>query len=155
MRRQRARSGFTLLELVVVLAVISLIAGLAIPRYSSAALRFRLKAAAHRVAADVSQARSAARARSAPVTITFKPGVNGYYEIADLRHLDRNEVYRNNLAEDPYRVRLASADFGGVSDLVFNGFGIGTDGEVQLTIRGWSCSVQVEGNTGVVRITGP
>ena len=46
MNRERARSGFTLVELVIVLAVISLIVGLAAPKYASAATRYRVKNAA-------------------------------------------------------------------------------------------------------------
>lgn len=155
MSGRRARSGFTLVELVMVLAVFSLVAGLAMPRYASAGVRYRVKAAAHRIASDIALARNTARTRSTSMAIVFKPGVPGYYEIAGVRHLDRNEVYRNILSEEPYRVRLIEADFGGVTELTFNGHGIGTDGKVQVGAQGWVASLQVDGITGTVEIAGP
>lgn len=145
-----------MVELVMVLAVISLMAGLAIPRYSSAAVRFRLKSAAHRVGADVMLARQTARAGSTAVTMSFVTGGNGYYEIGGVKNMDTAAaVYRVNMGEDPYRVVLKVADFGGATDLVFDGFGVGMDGEVELTAAGMSCSVQVEGVSGAVRYFGP
>ncbi len=139
-----------------VLAVISLLAGLALPRYSSAAIRYRLKAAAHRMGTDIAMARNAARARSSAITMKFNTGTSGNYTISDVAPINGNAgEYSVSLASDQYRVTLARVDFEGSTTLIFNGFGVGASGEVELTASGWACIVMVDGITGVVRIVGP
>jgi prepilin-type N-terminal cleavage/methylation domain-containing protein len=154
MKLRRAPSGFTLVELVMVLVVVSLLAGLAIPRYSTAAVRYRLKAAAHRVAEDVALARGTARSRSQAVVMSFNRGA-GYYEIPQIKGMNGAATYLTRLGSDPYGVAMMSVDFAGAEEVTFNGFGIGTSGQICLAVKGYACTVDVEGNTGVVTITGP
>ena len=58
------RSGFTLIELVMVLAIIGLITAIAAPRYAASLARYRAESAARRVAADLALARREAAASS-------------------------------------------------------------------------------------------
>jgi prepilin-type N-terminal cleavage/methylation domain-containing protein len=156
MDRQRARCGFTLVELVMVLVAISFMAGLVLPRYGSAVLRYRLKSTAHRISEDIALARTTARSRSAPVTMSFKCGTGSGYEIAGVKHLDYSgEDYRTDTEEEPYRVRIVSADFGGITDLEFNGFGVGPGGQVQLAAGQFTMLLDIDGSTGVVKMYGP
>lgn len=153
MNIRRARLGFTLIELVLVLAIISVIAGMALPRYASASARYRVKAAAHRVAADLKLARATARARSSAAVVSFTGTNPAYYDIPVLKNAD-GSGYRATLSADPYRV-LLKANFGGSSDLNITGFGTSASGEVELSSGALVCKVTLEGGSGLVTITGP
>jgi len=68
------RSGFTLLETVVVLALIGLSLIVALPSYSNFSSNQRVEAAAGVLASDLSVARQEAVTRRAPITVTFAAG---------------------------------------------------------------------------------
>ncbi|MEO1279193.1 MAG: prepilin-type N-terminal cleavage/methylation domain-containing protein, partial [Planctomycetota bacterium] len=70
-RRRVSRHAFTLVELIVVLVIISAVAGLALPAYGSALARYRLDAAAYDLSRELDRAATHARATSTTVTIRF------------------------------------------------------------------------------------
>jgi prepilin-type N-terminal cleavage/methylation domain-containing protein len=70
------RSGFTLLEMIVVLAVLSMVVGIAFPLLAKRAPAATLGAAAREVRAALAAARSAAVAQNREVT--FAGATNGY-----------------------------------------------------------------------------
>ena len=155
MTMARARRGFTMVELVLVLAIVSVIAAIAIPRFSSAAARYRVKAAARRVAADLQQARAMARATSSNVGIKFTVSAQGSYRFSTsaARDVDGGNVV--TLSNDPYLTEITKADFAGTTIVSFNGFGIGTSGSVMLRSSQWQATVNVDGATGSVTIQDP
>jgi len=118
-----ARRAFSLLELVLVLAILSLMVTVAVPRYTSALGRYHVDAAANRVATDLATAQRVARQTSRRRAVTFDIGADTVtYPLpsADHRELD-DQVTR--LRETPYRAALISADFGGDPRVTFDGFG--------------------------------
>jgi len=119
------RAAFSLIELVVVIVIIGVMAAVAVPRFASAAGRYRLDAAARRVAADLRLARSTAMSRSANVQFLFD-FAGTQYSIYNVQDIDRQGVHINvQLDEDPYHVDLVSVfgtTNGGVS-IIFDGFG--------------------------------
>jgi len=62
------RPAFSLIELVIVVALIGIVAAIAAPRYGQAATRYRVKLAAERVAEELRFASEQARAAEAKVT---------------------------------------------------------------------------------------
>ena len=119
---RRPRAGFTLLELVVVLAVSAVIAAITVPRYASAMARYRANFAAKRVAADLELAAATARNASGSRTVTFK--TNRTYTIDSTTDLDRgSSTYRVRLDLEPYNASTLKADFGSKSFVVFDGYG--------------------------------
>lgn len=116
------RRGYSLIEVVMVLAIAGILAGVGALRYSSSLERARLESAARRLIADLDHARDLARRSGQSVRIQFNPAQSGY-RISGGAHVSsvlNTQVFLN---EDPYRVRIASADFDGASRLDFNGYG--------------------------------
>lgn len=70
-RRRRDRSGFTLLELIVVLVIISLMSALIVPRLTGPMSNLELKTAAKKMAASLRYARSQAAAEKRTYVAVF------------------------------------------------------------------------------------
>lgn len=152
MRSSRARRAFTIVELAVVLAILGLIAGLAVPRYSAAAARYRLKSAAYRMVSDLDMARAAARASSTSVTVNVVTGSSGQLQVTNLPAAVGPSPYTVSLAADPYRVTVDSANFSGSTSFIFNGHGVGADGTIVVSTRGIRASIVVSKEPGLTAV---
>jgi type II secretory pathway pseudopilin PulG len=120
------RPALTLVEIVIVLAIIGLMAGIAINRYGQSLARWRVDSAARRVVADIELARRTARHKSSSVVVAFDN--RGFYGINELNDPDRpGERYRVVLTEPPYLSVLA-ASFGGGTSVAFDAYGQATPG---------------------------
>lgn len=141
--------GFSLLELLLVLAIMATLTAIAIPRYQGSLARYRADLAAHRIVADLTQAQSSARAASASRTVTFSIAGNTY-QIPELSSLDGNSgSYSVALSERPYEAGLVSANFGGDAQIVFNGWGIpDSGGTVTLAVGTEQRTVALDTETG-------
>jgi prepilin-type N-terminal cleavage/methylation domain-containing protein len=130
----QSRHGFTLLELLVVLAVSAVLAAITVPRYASSMARYRVNFAAKRVAADLELAAATARNASGSRTVRFQ--TNGTYTIDSTTDLDRrSNVYRVRLDLEPYNATRVNADFASRSFVVFDGYGTpDTDGAVWVQV---------------------
>lgn len=136
LRRPPTRRGFTLLELVLVAAIVGVIAMIAAPRYSSSLWNYRADAAAQRLAADLRLARDTARLTSRSTTISFTAAFIGQYSIINVAPLDTaSGTYAVNLSRDPYRATMDSVTIGGGGmALIFDGFGTPRDTAV-ISVR--------------------
>ncbi|MEZ6190759.1 MAG: GspH/FimT family pseudopilin [Phycisphaerales bacterium] len=122
-----ARRGFSLIELVLVMTIISILAAIAVPRYANALARYRADAAARRVVADLDYARHVASARSTSVTVDFKVGpdcilIQG---VSDME--TPGATWALELDDPPYRADLVSASFTGAK-VIFDGYGVPDSG---------------------------
>ncbi len=142
----RAR-GASLIELVLVLAIVGVLAGIAMPRYASASGRRRLTAAASRLVSDLDAARSQARNTSSPTTMTFGVGTGRYSWVSASVKTTGTSV---DLAKSPYEALVSSISVGGDADLVFSGLGLpDTAGTVVLTAGVWQIPVTIDAVSGV------
>ncbi|HWS04027.1 MAG TPA: GspH/FimT family pseudopilin [Gammaproteobacteria bacterium] len=89
----RAQSGFTLVELLVTLAVVAILVTTALPALSDLLDSQRLRATAQKIATDLRYARSEAIKRHAdiPIGVSFTPGSDWCYGISQQLPCDCHE----------------------------------------------------------------
>lgn len=149
----RSQGGFTLIELVVLCAILTVVAGLAIPRYGQAMIVYRADSAAHVIRQDLELARDRARSLSQSVTVEFDLD-DSTLTIDDLP--DRNDPDRDHirdLAAEPYKVWFSACDFGGDPEVVFNGFGIpDSGGTLRLRCGAESRTIRLDSQSGKARV---
>ena len=150
--RRRSRA-FSLVELVIVLCIIALVSAMAIPRYAGATARYRLDAAAKRIATDLALSRQQAQVTSHTQSVVFQPSA-GTYSIAGLPSLDNPALgYSVNLGLEPYKATLVSANFGGAATAAFDCYGAPVAGGTVVVRVGTSQkSIVLDTSTGKVTI---
>lgn len=140
----------------IVIAILAVAGAIAMPRYAAAVERYQVDAAARRIAADLSLARSQARAASASRTVTFTVSTTAsQYVVSGAADPDHpSAAYIVSLAGSPYRVRLTSANFGGSASVTFSGYGATSAGG-SVVVRGagtYVRTVTLDANTGAVTV---
>lgn len=143
----RSHRAFSVVELVLVLAILAVMAGIGVPRYFGAMANYRADAAARRVAADLELARTTARGQSASWTLTFDAGAETYQMTpgGDPVHL----------GDGPYQAAIASVTVDPAGDLAvtFDGYGK-PDCDATIVIRSGDAvrTVRVEASSGEVTV---
>jgi len=145
--------GFSLLELVLVLAIVATLAAIAIPRYQGSLARYRADLAARRIVADLALAQSNAKAASSSRSVVFSVSANNY-QMPDLPGLDgASGSYIVELRDLPYEADLISADFGGDQQVTFDGWGIpDSGGSVILSVGAEQRIVSLDAESGKATI---
>ena len=120
----RAKRGHTFIELIIVLLVMGILAGAAVPRYSDSLHRFQAEAAATRIATDLKYAQNDAITKSTTRTATFI--VDGdTYSISNLRDLNSTALgYNVDLSIEGYDVTIETAEFNSTNSVTFDFYGL-------------------------------
>ena len=153
-RQRRRRSGFTLIELVIVLLILGISAAVVAPRYASAVVRFRVEAAAKVVAAHLRYARQHAKTKGKTQSVVFVPDTDSY-ELPGLSDVQRpGEAFSVKLTQTSYPASVASASFGaGGSTVVFDQHGRPDNGgTVVLQVGSEQRTIAVDAISGAVNI---
>jgi len=157
-RPRRPGSGrpdaFSLLELVLALAILVTVAAIAAPRYANAVARYRADMAAYRLAADLEHARTCAKSASSSQAVVFQPG-SDRYELTGQEDPDhRGLPYQVVLRAEPYYADLTAAAFGSSGATVtFDGFGMPDQGgQVTLQVGDETRTVLVDADTGRITV---
>lgn len=139
--------GFSLAELLMVMAIIGTAAAIATPRFAEAASRWRVQGAADRLTADLERARATAIATSAEVIVAFETTGYQLKSASDLEPAE--ELGTVVLDQAPYGVEIISVDFGGESKVVFSGTGVASaDGKLVLGRGDYRVAITYEALTG-------
>jgi type II secretion system protein H len=145
--------GFTLLEVLLVLAIVAILAAVAAPRYGRASGRYRADLAAGRVIADLRLAQSCAKAASSSRTVSFFTATERYQLLNVPSPDGQSGDYTVVLSAAPYNADLTSANFNGSSQVVFNGWGLPDNGgTVAVSVGSEQRTVVVDGATGRVSL---
>lgn len=132
-RRAVVRSGFSMLEVVAVLAIIATMGMIAIPRYGAAVARYRVHAAATRIASELDRIRDRSRRAGEAHTVKFVAGKGG---MLILRTADASVESRLQLKTEPYWSIVNQASLGGDSEMVFDGYGVPDSGGTVVVRHG-------------------
>lgn len=146
-------AGFSLLELVLVTAILVTLSLIAVPRYANADARYRTEATARRIVADLGYARTKAIGTSQAKTVVFDLNAN-QIRIPGLVSMDNAaNVYVTSLGDYPYRARLLGADFAGAPQVVFNIHGLpNAAGQITIAVGSMQKTVTVDADTGKAAI---
>lgn len=117
------RRGFSILELVVVLTIIAAFSAVAAPRYARSLDHYRADAAARRIVADLTLARTTAQATGAHVAVIFNVDADSYAMplVADENNAAASTTV--DLTRDPYKAALQSVNLSGSATVTFDGYG--------------------------------
>ena len=142
--------AFTLIEVLLVLAIVAVVSAIAAPRFASSVTLHRVEGAAHRVAADLELAREHAMATSASQTVTFQDGADPGYTLVGLTHPDHpDQEYTVSLSDGYDAVQIISVDFDGDAEIVFDMYGRpDSGGGVRLRVGDHYRTVEVDEETG-------
>ena len=143
------RQGFTLIELVIVVVIVGIMAAVAAPKYAESTSRFRVRAAANRIAADLNFARRKAEASGTNQAVQFSVVANRY-ELEGIGDLDRPEsVYVVDLGKSDYPATLLMVEFGGEDRVTFDMYGRpDVGGSLVIESGGMQAMVSVSAITG-------
>lgn len=146
--------AFTLIELVIVMAILGAIAGIAVPRLGNANLHYRVESAAWRIATDLSSARRQARISGTRHKVAFDLSAHKYSILSKSGDDDYNLIDEVDLSVEPYGVIIISVDFEDHTDIKFDGFGVPNRGGIIVIQAGThQKTITVDASSGRTTLT--
>jgi prepilin-type N-terminal cleavage/methylation domain-containing protein len=153
--KRRHRSGLSLVEMVIVIAILAALASVAVPRYSLALQRYHAAAAGQRIAADLALAQTLGKTTSAGQPVAFSV-INNNYQLtgyAGFMGGAAQTSYTVSLAASPYNATLVSASFNSTTQVTFDRFGQPDNGgTVVVQVGTVQKTITVDGNSGKVTV---
>lgn len=148
MRFAPSRRAFTLVELVVVLAITAAITSIGLIKYSASLARYRVQGAAARLVADVETARSQARHSSSPRLLRFAPDRTRYAILTVAQSAASAAGSVTDLSQHPYRASFTIVGLTG-NTLRFDGYGVpDQSARITLTSSGATAAVTIDADSG-------
>lgn len=151
--RRGASAGFTLVELVLVVMVLGVLAGIAAPRYSAAMTAVQLEAAAKQLAADLRRAQTVAMAKATSVAVSIDPATETYRSTS-LPDLKRpTATLSENVAARGHGVQISASTFGAGTNVTFNFRGEPTVAGAVTIAAGSQTAVITVNDLGLVEVS--
>lgn len=140
------KPGFSLIEVVIVVAIIAIITTIAMPRFADASAGRRLQAAINTINDDIENAQLRARATSKTHLIKFYPAENQYVIVEGDEIKRESVILIRDFDDAPYQLNLNRTDLGGNEVLVVTPYGILSPScRIQFIEEGISKEVDFEG----------
>lgn len=149
----RRKTAFTLLETILVVALLAIIAVVAIPRYNNSLYSYRAAMAANRLSADLAMARGDAWASGSTRTVTLDT-VNNQYQLVGISDQDKKTQANTtvNFALAPYYATLVSSTFQN-NTITFDAYGTpSAGGQIVLGAGAYRKTVVLDAVTGRVSL---
>jgi Tfp pilus assembly protein FimT len=137
-----------MVEMVVVLALLVVLWGIAAPRYGNSMSRYRAEAAARRIAADLGMARAQAKRTSTSVVVYFSTSLNGY-GMAGVQSLDHTSAnYAVSIAAEPYDSSFVTIPFA-KTQVTFDQYGAADQsGQIVVQSGTYQRTISLDATTG-------
>jgi prepilin-type N-terminal cleavage/methylation domain-containing protein len=150
------RAAFSLIELMLVVAILAVVSAMALPRYANSLHAYRATVAAKRIASDLQLAQFRARSLSTTRTVAFTVSSSSYQLIGETDLANSTATYTVQVGDLPYRAQITSVQFGtiaGTASVTFNGFGMPNNGgSITLTSGNATRTIILAPLTGGVSI---
>jgi type IV fimbrial biogenesis protein FimT len=147
------RRAFSLVELCLVLLIISVMAGLAMPRMSASRDRHRVEAIARRLSTDLERARTLAQAEQREWVLVTKSGADAYELYPPLNPSSGERVLLDLTQPD---TQIVAIDFNSTNAASFSPFGTpATGGFVDVASGSMLVRITVDPVTGRVTRSAP
>ncbi len=105
------RNGYTLVELLIVMAIIAMVAGLGVPYFARSMERSEVKNAAHEMAALIRLARNEAVARKSYFTVIIDPAQKAAYSVEGRYDPEKPQTpFNGEVVELPGSVKVWTPD---------------------------------------------
>lgn len=103
-----------------VLLVIGILAGIAVPKFGTALKATRARGAAHWIKSDLSYAQRLAQQSSVPQAVAFDTAAESYVLTDAIDINRRGQTYMVSLSDSKFHAQLETVDFAGSSTVTFN-----------------------------------
>lgn len=145
--------GFTLVELVLVVAVLAVLISLATPSVSARLSQQRVSAAVNRISSDLRLAQHHARRASKTQRIIFDTTARTYVLEGCTPLGSAAGTYTVCLADAPYEVQILRVDFGGTKTVEFDSYGNPLQsGTISVGVLGCVATLTVSGAGAVTSV---
>lgn len=143
----RVRNGFSMIEVVLVMAVSLILAGLAVPSIRSVLYRYRLRAAVSSVTWAVQSTRYQSLMEGYPYQVTFSGGAGGVNPTYQVASKPAGAPSFSNIGS-PVPVSGSAVTLSGTTVLQFK-----PNGSVTATSGGLNFNITYQGTTETIAVT--